>query len=345
MPTMKAVRVAASGAAFELVDCAVPEPAAGEVLIKVAACGICRGDATTKEGRHGIVLPRIPGHEVVGTVVKLGSPSTRFAVGRRVGVGFRAGYCHHCDACLRGDFAACSDALTTGQSVDGGYAEYIVAQEEALVAIPDGIAAAEAAPLLCAGRTTFAALTNSGAKAGDLVAIHGIGGLGHLAIQYAAKRGCRTVALSRGTGKEALARSLGAEFYIDTSVENAAARLQELGGAKVLLCTAPNAKEASQLIAGLGRNGRMVVVGSTNEPLEVPVRALIGQGVVISGAGPASIDKALSFSIEAGVRPMIETFPLADAATAFDKMMNATVNFRAVLTMGGSPSPEKSRST
>jgi D-arabinose 1-dehydrogenase-like Zn-dependent alcohol dehydrogenase len=336
MPMMKAVQVGAPGAAFELVERPMPSPGAGEVLIKVEACGICRGDVATKEARHAaITLPRVPGHEVVGTVVETGSPGAAFAVGQRVGVGWRGGYCRRCDACRRGDFHACRNPLTTGQSMDGGYAEYMIAQEEAVVTIPDGITAAEAAPLLCAGRTTFSALKAGGAKRGDLVAIHGIGGLGHLAIQYAARLGCRTAALSRGTAKEALARQLGAEFYIDTSTGDAAAQLQAIGGARVLFCTAPNAKEASRLIDGLGRNGRMVVVGSTNDPLEIPTRALIGQGIVISGAGYATIDDALRFSMEVGVRPMIETFPLADAAIGFDKMMNATVNFRAVLTMNG----------
>ncbi len=334
MPMMKSIVAVTPGAAFELQERAVPAPQPGDVLIKVEACGICRGDVATKEAQRGIVLPRVPGHEVVGTIAELGSAGSRFARGQRVGVGWRGGFCRHCDACRAGNFRACRDPLTTGQSMDGGYAEYMVAQEEALVAIPEGISAAEAAPLLCAGRTTFSALKTGHAQRGDLVAVHGIGGLGHLAIQYAARLGCRTVALSRGTGKEALARQLGAEFYIDTASGDAVRQLQALGGARVLISTAPNAKEASRLIDGLAHNGRMVVVGSTSEPIEIPTRALIGQGAVISGAGYAAIDDALRFSMETGVRPMIETFPLAEAATAFDKMMNATVNFRAVLTMG-----------
>jgi D-arabinose 1-dehydrogenase-like Zn-dependent alcohol dehydrogenase len=333
---MKAVVATKAGAPFEFVERAVPEPAAGEVLIKVEACGICRGDRATKDARHGVTLPRIPGHEVAGTVAKHGSSPTRFKLGQRVGVGWRAGGCGRCDACRAGNFGACRNQLTTGQSVDGGYAEYMIAREEAVVAIPDGISAAEAAPLLCAGRTTFSALRSSGAAKGDLVAIHGIGGLGHLAIQFAARLGCHVAALSRGTDKEALARSLGAEFYIDTNAVDAAAELKALGGARVLLCTAPNAKETSSLIGGIARNGRMVVVASTTEPIEVPSQALIGGGVVISGAGWTSIGDALRFSNENGVRPMIETFPLAQAATAFDKMMNSTVHFRAVLTMNGS---------
>jgi D-arabinose 1-dehydrogenase-like Zn-dependent alcohol dehydrogenase len=331
---MKAIEVKSPGAAFALVERPIPEPATGEVLIKVEACGICRGDSATKEARYpGVTLPRVPGHEVVGTVVKTGAAGGSFVVGQRVGVGWRGGYCRHCEACRRGEFGACISPLTTGQSMDGGYAEYMVAQEAATVVIPDGIDASEAAPLLCAGRTTFSALRNAGAGPGDLVAIQGIGGLGHLAIQYAARLGCRTVALSRGAGKEGLARKLGAGFYIDTATADAAAELQALGGARVLLCTAPDGKAASRLIDGLARNGRMVVVGSSNDPLTIPTRALVGQGIVVSGAGYATMDDALRFSMEAGVRPMIETFPLAEAAAGFEKMMNATVNFRAVLTM------------
>ncbi len=331
---MKAVVATKPGAPFELVERDIPEPGAGEILIKVAACGICRGDAATKDARHGIVLPRVPGHEVAGTVARLGTGITKFTLGQRVGVGWRAGGCGKCDACRAGNFNACRNQGTTGQTVDGGYAEYMVAREEAVVSMPDGISLADAAPLLCAGRTTFSGLRNGGAAKGDLVAVHGIGGLGHLAIQYAARMGCRVAVLSRGTEKEALARSLGAEFYIDTRGGDGAAQLKALGGARLLLCTAPNPKEASSLIGGIARNGRMVVVGSAEEPLEIPIQALIGGGIVVSGAGWTSIDDALRFSSDNGVKPMIETFPLAQAATAFDKMMNSTVHFRAVLTMG-----------
>jgi D-arabinose 1-dehydrogenase-like Zn-dependent alcohol dehydrogenase len=330
---MKVMAATKPGAPFEMQERAIPEPGPGEVLLKVEACGICRGDVATRDARHGIDLPRIPGHEVVGTIAKLGSSSARFPRGQRVGVGWRGGFCRRCDACLAGNFRACRSPLTTGQDMDGGYAEYMVAQEEVLVAIPEGVTSAEAAPLLCAGRTTFSALKTGGAKSGDLVAVQGIGGLGHLAIQYASRQGCRVAALSHGTSKEALARQLGAEFYFDTAAGDGAAQLKALGGASVLFCTAPNARATSQLIGGIRHGGRMVVVGSTTEPLEIPTRAFVGQGLTISGAGYASIDDALRFSMEVGVRPMIEKFPLAEAVAGFDKMMNSTVKFRAVVTM------------
>jgi D-arabinose 1-dehydrogenase-like Zn-dependent alcohol dehydrogenase len=334
MSMMKAVAAVTAGAPFQLLERPIPEPLPHEVLLKVEACGVCRGDAAAHEARHGIVLPRVPGHEVVGTIAKLGGPSDKFILGQRVGVGWRGGFCRRCDACLAGNFRACRNPLTTGQNMDGGYAEYMIADIEALVMVPDGISSAEVAPLLCAGRTTFSALKTGAARPGDLVAVHGIGGLGHLAIQYAARLGCRVVALSRGKAKEALARKLGAQFYIDTADGEGAAQLQVLGGATVLFCTAPNAKEASSLIPGIARNGRMVVVGSTEKPLEIPTQALIGGGLVVSGAGNAPIEDALRFSTEVGVRPMIETFALDNAVAGFDKMMNSTVNFRAVVTMG-----------
>jgi D-arabinose 1-dehydrogenase-like Zn-dependent alcohol dehydrogenase len=334
MPSMKAMVATKPGAPFELQERPIPEPRSGEVLLKVEACGVCRGDAATHEARHGITLPRIPGHEVVGTIAGFGSASTRYALGQRVGVGWRGNYCRHCEACLRGNFRTCRNGLTTGQDMDGGYAEYMVAHEAALVSIPDGIASAEVAPLLCAGRTTFSALKTGGAKAGELVAVQGIGGLGHLAIQYAARQGCRVAALSHGTGKEALARELGAEIYIDTSATDGAAALKALGGAAVLFCTAPNSKEISKLLGGVRHSGRVAIVGSTDEPLEIPTRAFIGQNLTISGAGATPIEEALSASMAHGVKPIIETFPLADAVAGFDKMMNSTVKFRAVVTMG-----------
>ena len=333
MATMKAMAAVKPGAPFELVERPVPEPRPGEVLLKVEACGICRGDAATHDARHGITLPRIPGHEVVGTIAAFGAPSTRYTVGQRIGVGWRGGYCLRCDACQRGNFAACRNGLTSGQDMDGGYAEYMVAHEAAIVAIPDGIASAEVAPLLCAGRTTFSALKTGGAKPGELVAVQGIGGLGHLALQYASRQGCKVAALSHGAGKAALAYQLGAEFYIDTDAKDGAAELKALGGAAVLFCTAPNAKEVSQLLGGIRHGGKMVIVGSTDEPLAIPTRAFIGQSLTISGAGPGTIDDALRFSMEHNVKPMIETFALADAVAGFNAMMNATVKFRAVVTM------------
>ncbi len=332
MSTMKAVVAKTPGAPLVMIEREIPAPGENEVLIKVEACGICRGDAATKDARHGIALPRVPGHEVVGTIASIGPTGSRFAVGQRVGVGWRAGACRKCDNCRAGKLAACTNMLVTGQSIDGGYAEYMIGHEDGLVTIPEGIASADAAPLLCAGRTTFSSLRTAGAAKGDLVAVHGIGGLGHLAIQYAARLGCRVVALSHGNSKEALARSLGAEFYINTSDSDPVAALKALGGPKVLVCTAPNAKEISRLIPGIGRSGHMVIIGSTEEPLTVPGHALIA-GLTMSGSGRTTIDEALRFSAETGVRPMIETFPLAEAAKGFDKMMDSTVHFRAVLTM------------
>jgi D-arabinose 1-dehydrogenase-like Zn-dependent alcohol dehydrogenase len=333
MPMMKAMVALKPGAPFELQERPIPEPGPGEVLLKVEACGVCRGDVATHDARHGIVLPRIPGHEVVGTIAKLGTPGTRFRLGQRLGVGWRGGFCRRCEACLSGNFRACRDPLTTGQTMDGGYAEYMVAQEEVLVTIPETLSSAEAAPLLCAGRTTYSALRSSGAKAGDIVAVQGIGGLGHLAIQYAARQGCRVAALSHGASKEALARQLGAEFYIDTSARDGAAQLKALGGAAVLFSTAPNADEITHMIGGIRHGGRMVIVGSTDEPLKISTRVFIGQNVTISGAGNASIDDALRFSMELGVKPMIETFALSDAAAGYNKMVDATVKFRAVVTV------------
>ena len=333
MPSMKAMVAIKPGAPFELHERPIPQPGVGEVLLKVEACGVCRGDLATRDARHGINLPRIPGHEVVGTIAAFGSPSSKFSSGQRVGVGWRGGYCLRCDSCLSGNFRACRNGLTTGQDMDGGYAEYMVAHEAALVTIPDGIASAEVAPLLCAGRTTFSALKTGGAKAGDLIAVQGIGGLGHLAIQYASRQGCRVAALSHGAGKEALARQLGAEIYIDTSATDGAAALKALGGAALLFCTAPNAKEISKLLGGIRHGGRMVIVGSTDEPLEIPTRAFIGQNLTISGSGTATIEEALRTSMERNVKPIIESFALADAVAGFDKMMNSTVKFRAVVTM------------
>ena len=334
MSMMKAMVAVTPGAPFALQERPIPEPLLpGDVLLKVQACGVCRGDVSTHDARHGVALPRIPGHEVVGTIAKLGTPSDRFQVGQRVGVGWRGGFCRKCDACLAGNFRACRNPLTPGQSMDGGYAEYMVAHEETLVTIPETLTSAEAAPLLCAGRTTYSALKTGGAKPGDIVAVQGIGGLGHLAIQYASRQGCRVAALSHGPGKEELARKLGAEFYIDTSASDGAAELKKLGGASVLFATAPNADEIVHMIGGIRHSGRLVVVGSVDEPLKISTRVLIGQNVTISGAGNAPIADALRFSMELNVKPMIETFALADAATGYNKMADSTVKFRAVVTM------------
>jgi D-arabinose 1-dehydrogenase-like Zn-dependent alcohol dehydrogenase len=336
MPSMKAIQLKSPGADFELVDKEIPEPKANEVLIKVEACGVCHGDALVKEGRYpGLQYPRTPGHEVVGVIERLGSKSQVWKVGQRVGVGWRAGYCGSCRACRRGEFWACENPLATGINVDGGYAEYMVARLEAINAIPDELSSVEAAPLLCAGSTTLGALKNCAAKAGDLIAIHGLGGLGHLALQFAVKMGLDTVVLSRGTEKEELALELGAHHFIDTNAANAAEELMKLGGARVILCTAPNSKAIAELVNGLSRNGQIMIITFVNEPMMV-LPVLLMRGVKsISGWIGGNIGDTLRFSILTKVVPMVEVFPLEQAATAFDRMMTAKVHFRAVLKMGG----------
>jgi len=335
MPLMNAVQIAQPGADLVMVQTEVPEPREREVLIKVEACGVCHGDATARRGQFpGLAYPRVPGHEVVGIVAACGPAVTRWKTGARVGVGWSGGYCMTCDACAEGDHEHCHDSLVTGLSVDGGYAEYMVARASALVSIPNELSSVDAAPLLCAGATTFSALKQSGATGGETVAIHGIGGLGHLAIQYANRLGFRTVALSRGREKESLALKLGAHVYIDTEASDAAKELQALGGARVILCTAPHMKAISALIGGLGTGGELIIVAAANEPLQFFAVQLFRGALSIKGwAGERPAD-AIDFSLRFNVMPMIETFPLKRAAEAFDKMMAAKVHFRSVLTMG-----------
>ncbi len=334
MRLMKAIQVKTAGADFELVKQEIPEPGDNEVLIKVEACGICHGDAIAKEGHFpGIKYPIIPGHEVVGKIEKVGSLITNWKAGQRVGVGWHGGHCLQCNACRRGDFMACEKSLTTGLHIDGGYAEYMVAHPEVMVNIPDSLDSLEAAPLLCAGRTTFGALQYSGAKGGDLVAIHGLGGLGHLAVQYAVKLGFKTVVLSRGKEKEELAYKLGAHFFIDTNSAETAKELMKLGGARVILCTAPNGKAISDLIPGLGRNGQAIIVTGTRDIMQIPTMLFLGGGRSISGFVGGKMEDAIHFSVLTKVTPMIEVFPLEQAALAYEKMMTAKVHFRAVLKM------------
>lgn len=332
---MKAIQVSSPCSEFELVQREIPEPKNNEVLIKVEACGICHGDAMAKEGRMpGIKYPVIPGHEVVGIVEKTGSQVTRWKAGQRVGVGWHGGHCFDCSACRKGNFGACEKSLTTGLHVDGGYAEYMIARNEVIVSIPDELTSVDVAPLICAGRTTFGALKESNAKAGDLVAIHGVGGLGHLAIQYAVKMGFKTVALSRGKEKEQLAYKLGAHVYIDTDAVDAGKELMKLGGATIILCTAPNAKAISSLIPGLGRNGQAVIVTGTGDMLQIPAFLLLGGQRSVKGFVSGSIEEAIQFSMLTKISPMIEVFPLEEAAKAYEKMMTAKVHFRAVLKIG-----------
>ncbi len=329
---MKAVQVSARGGELEVVEREIPEPQESQVLIRVEACGICHGDAAVKQGYYpGITYPRIPGHEVVGTIDALGRKVEGWKIGQRVGVGWHGGHCFTCSACKKGHFHACESSIVTGISADGGYAEYMAARVEALVPIPDSLASVQGAPLLCAGRTTFGALQNSGARAGELVAVLGLGGLGHLAVQYAAKLGFTTVAVSRGRDKEELALRLGAHAYIDAAEGGLAERLSQMGGARVILCTAPSGKAISEALGGLGRGGQAIVVAAAGDPIVVPPALLLGGGRSIKGSVEGNIEEAIGFSVMSGVAPMVEVFPLEQAAIAFERMMSAKVRFRAVL--------------
>ena len=330
---MKAIQVRSAGADFELVHREIPEPREHEVLIKVEACGVCHGDALVREGKFpGLSYPRVPGHEVVGTIQKLGSSVTTWSVGQRVGIGWHGGHCCYCQACRKGDFGACATSLTTALSMDGGYAEYMIGRAEAMIAIPDELSSVEAAPLLCAGTTVFGALRHAGAEGGDLVAIQGLGGLGHLGVRFADKLACRTVVLSRGKEKEALAFKLGADAFIDTNSGDAAKQLQAMGGAAAIICTAPSGKAIGELVGGLGPAGQMVVVAFSREPMVVPPFLLLGKKS-ISGWVGGNMEETIRFAVHSGVLAMIETFPLEHAAAAFEKMMTAKVHFRAVLKM------------
>jgi D-arabinose 1-dehydrogenase-like Zn-dependent alcohol dehydrogenase len=339
MSTMKAVQVSKAGGNFELVEKNIPEPGRSEVRIKVEACGICHSDAFLKEGHWpGIKYPRVPGHEIAGRVDAVGADVNNWKVGQRVGVGWHGGHDFTCDACRRGDFINCKNEKITGFTHDGGYAEYMVSPAEAVAAIPDDLAAAEAAPLLCAGITVFNALRNSGARAGDLVAVHGIGGLGHLGIQYSRQMGFRTFAIGRGKDKEALARKLGASHYVDSAAGDPAAELQTFGGARVILATAPDSKSISALVNGLSVNGTLVLVGASPESLTVtPVQLISGRKAIQGWASGTATDSedTMQFSSLSGVRPMIEKFPLEKAAEAFEQMISGRARFRVVLTMGG----------
>jgi alcohol dehydrogenase/propanol-preferring alcohol dehydrogenase len=334
---MKAARVPDAGADFEIVDLPVPEPDAGEVRVRVEACGICHSDAFVKEGTFpGIDYPRVPGHEVAGVVDAVGSDVSQWTEGDRVGVGWHGGHCFTCEACREGDFVNCENALITGISFDGGYAEYMTAPAEAVAKMPDDLAAEDAAPLLCAGITTYNALRNQGLRPGDHVAVQGIGGLGHLGVQYAAAMGCEVTALSTSADKEDLALDLGASHFIDASTTNAADALQDLGGADLILATAPNSAAITSVVGGLGRDGALVIVAATGEPVEVSPMALIQGRKSVSGwpSGDAhDSEDTLDFSAHADVTPEIETFPLDEAGAAYDRMMNNEARFRAVLTM------------
>ena len=335
---MKAVQISKAGGNFEVVERPTPQPGRGEVRIKVEACGICHSDALVKEGAWpGIQYPRIPGHEIAGRIDAVGPDVTLWKTGQRVGVGWHGGHCFQCAPCRRGDFVNCQVEKVTAIHFDGGYAEYMIAPAEAVAAMPDELPADEAAPLLCAGITVYNALRNSDARAGDLVAVQGIGGLGHLGIQYARQMGFHTVAIGRGGDKQALAKKLGAHSYVDTSAGAPAQALQKMGGARVILATAPDSKSMSAVFDGLGPRGTLIVVGAGMEPLTVTPLQLIGGSKTIrgwaSGTGKDSQD-TLEFSALSGVRPMIERYPLEKAAEAYDQMISGRARFRVVLTMG-----------
>ena len=334
---MKVAQVSKPGADFEIVERDIPTPDAGQVRIKVQACGVFHSDVLTKEGLWpGIQYPRIPGHEVAGIVDEVGVGVSAWKKGQRVGVGWHGGQDNTCRECRRGDFRNCRNLKVCGISYDGGYQQYMVAPVEALVPIPDSLNDVDAAPLLCAGITTYNALRHSGALPGDLVAVQGIGGLGHLGVQFANKFGYQVAAIGRGSENAALAKKLGAHVYIDSASVSAAEALQKLGGARVILATAPSSKAMSELINGLGPNGELLVVGAASDPIEVTPLQLINGSKSIQGwasGTPADSEDTLHFAELTGVRPMIEVYPLEKAGEAFARMMSGKAEFRVVLTM------------
>lgn len=334
---MKVAQISKPGADFEIVEREIPNPSAGQVRIKVQACGVCHSDVFTKEGSWpGIQYPRVPGHEVVGIIDAVGAGVSEWKKGQRAGVGWHGGHDGTCLQCRRGDFRNCRNLKVPGISYDGGYQQYMVAPVEALVAIPETLSDTEAAPLLCAGVTTFDALRHSGALPGDLVAVEGIGGLGHLGIQFANKLGYKVAAIGRGSETAALAKKLGASVYIDTKSTNAAEALQKMGGAQVILATAPSSKAMSELIDGLAPNGKLIVIGVASDPIEVtPVQLIVGtKNIQGTAAGtPAGEEDTLNFAELTGVRPMIEKYPLEKAGEAYARMMSGKAEFRVVLTM------------
>ncbi|BCZ84237.1 alcohol dehydrogenase [Paraburkholderia terrae] len=337
MRKMRAVQVSGPGGALELVERDVPAPGAGQVLIKVQACGICHSDSLTKEGQWpGLQYPRVPGHEVAGVIDTVGAGVEGWKAGERVGVGWHGGHCGHCANCRRGYFVVCEKGQVPGISYDGGYADYLVAPVEALARMPAELNDVDAAPLLCAGITTFNALRNSGARAGEVVAILGIGGLGHLGVQFARRMGFNTVAIARGEDKAPLAKQLGAHHYIDSRSQNPADALKALGGASVILATVTNADAMTATLGGLALNGKLIILGVADKPIEVPpVQFIMGRNAVQGWPSGSSADSedTLAFSALADVKPMIETYPIERAAEAYDRMMSGAARFRVVLTM------------
>jgi D-arabinose 1-dehydrogenase-like Zn-dependent alcohol dehydrogenase len=337
MSKMRAVQVSRAGGPFEIVERDIPQPGAGQVRIKVQACGICHSDVLVKDGLWaGLQYPRVPGHEAIGIVDAVGPGVQQWKPGQRVGVGWHGGNCGYCDACRRGEFFACSvDLKVTGISFDGGYAEYMVAPAIAVALVPDELPAVDAAPLMCAGVTTYNALRNSGARPGDVAAVFGLGGLGHLGVQYAAKMGFRTVAIARGKDKEPLAKKLGAHHYIDSQSSDPAAELQKLGGAKVILATVTSGDAMSAVAGGLAANGTMLVIGAEGSIQVSPLLLITGCRSVKGWYSGSAIDSqdTMNFSAMTGVRSMNEAFPLDRVAEAYDHMLSGKARFRVVLTM------------
>jgi D-arabinose 1-dehydrogenase-like Zn-dependent alcohol dehydrogenase len=335
---MRSVQVSKANGPLEVIEKDIPEPGARQVRIKVQACGICHSDSVTKDGLlPGIKYPRVPGHEVAGIIDKVGSEVTEWKTRQRVGVGWHGGHCGRCEYCRRGDFVYCQFAQVPGISYDGGYADYMIAPTEALASIPDELLVTEAAPMMCAGITTYNALRNSGARTGETVAIFGVGGLGHLGIQFASKMGFKTIAIGRGKDKEEIVKKLGAIHYIDSKSQNPAEELMKLGGAKIILGTGPGGKATSTVMGGLAVNGKLIIIGASDEPLELyPNFFFFGHRSAVGWLTGSAIDAedTLSFGVLSGVRPMNEVFPLERAAEAYDHMMSGKARFRCVLTTG-----------
>jgi D-arabinose 1-dehydrogenase-like Zn-dependent alcohol dehydrogenase len=338
MPKMRAVQVPRPTGPFEIVEREIPEPGPGSVRIKVQACGICHSDSVTKEGiLPGIQYPRVPGHEVVGVVDVVGPGVARWKPGQRVGVGWHGGHCGYCDSCSRGDFFACqTSTLICGVTYDGGYADYMIAPAEAIAMVPEELSAVEAAPLMCAGITTFNCLRNSGARTGDVVAVLGLGGLGHLGVQFAAKMGFRTIGIARGKDKEPLARQLGAHHYIDSQSQDPAAELLKFGGAKVILATVTNGEAMSAASGGLAVNGTLMIIGAVPSLQVSPLQLLSGRQSIKGWYSGTAIDSqdTLSFSVLSGVRAMNEVYPIEQIAEAYERMLSGKARFRVVLTTG-----------
>ncbi len=336
---MRSVQVPNAKQPFQLVEREIPEPGAGAVRIRVQACGICHSDEYAKEGsRPGITYPRIPGHEIAGVIDAVGAGVAGWEAGQRVGVGWHGGHCGYCNSCRRGDFVTCSKGRQiTGLTCDGGYTEYMLASAAALALIPQEISAVDAGPLLCAGVTTFNSLRNSGARPGDLVAILGLGGLGHLGVQFAVRMGFETVSIARGKDKEAFAKKLGAHHYLDSESQNVGAELEKLGGARVILSTVTSGKAVNAVLGGMGINGKLILVGNPDQPLEITGRLLIAGRRSVSGwpsGSPIDSQDTLAFCALTGIRPMTEVYPLERAPEAYERMLSGKARFRVVLTTG-----------